>query len=67
VSAQPALPFPPDYPLLTRGSLTVQLPGDGRALVLVKSERGPAWLELLPDARAWLAEKLSTSEQEQEA
>lgn len=56
------LPFPLDYPTLTRGSLTVQLPGDGRALVLVKTERGPAWLELLPDMRQWLADRLAAPE-----
>lgn len=63
IAGQPALPFPPEYPTLTSSGVTVQLPGDGRALILVKSSRGPAWLELLPDARAWLAEKLATQEE----
>ena len=53
------LPLFPDAgapgPMICNGAVTVALPGDGRALLLVRSDRGPAWLELSIDDRAWLA------------
>lgn len=45
-------------PLLKPERMMVFLADEGRAVLWVKTERGPAWLELLPEDRAWLVERL---------